>query len=303
MGYARILKDNSGRLSGYRECDGEVAFMPRQESYENIFRRVRIHLDSMEVLNHDFIKDRERVYRQGILLKGIVPADFRVFNAVYTGNHQVIYTPYGDAKVAHPSSFEALDTGIPGGRQFPFSYGRDEEFVYFFTGATDTRHAVRLKACRNPAAFSVLAGKYAKDDRHVYYEHSILKKADPKTFTVLRDGYARDCRHLFFHGNIVEDENGKTGIKETVLEEIRDLAQKHGVKKVILFGSRARGDFRRASDIDLAVSGGDISNFALDVDEETSTPLKYDVINLDEDIQEELRQAIESEGQVLYEEI
>lgn len=63
MGYARILKDNSGRLSGYRECDGEVAFMPRQESYENIFRRIRIHLDSMEVLNHDFIKDRERVYR------------------------------------------------------------------------------------------------------------------------------------------------------------------------------------------------------------------------------------------------
>lgn len=133
MGYARILKDNSGRLSGYRECDGEVAFMPRQESYENIFRRVRIHLDSMEVLNHDFIKDRERVYRQGILLKGIAPEDFRVFNAVYTGNHQVIYTLYGNAKVAHPSSFEALDTGMPGSRQFPFSYGRDEEFVCFFT--------------------------------------------------------------------------------------------------------------------------------------------------------------------------
>ncbi len=28
MGYARILKDNNGKLSGYRECDGEVAFMP-----------------------------------------------------------------------------------------------------------------------------------------------------------------------------------------------------------------------------------------------------------------------------------
>lgn len=24
MGYARILKDNNGKPSGYRECDGEV---------------------------------------------------------------------------------------------------------------------------------------------------------------------------------------------------------------------------------------------------------------------------------------
>lgn len=35
------------------------------------------------------------------------------------------------------------------------------------------------------------------------------------------------------------------------------------------FGSRARGDFKRTSDIDLAVSGGDFCRFALDVDEET----------------------------------
>ncbi len=48
-----------------------------------------------------------------------------------------------------------------------------------------------------------------------------------------------------------------------------------------MFGSRARGDYKRASDINLAVSGGDIYRFALDIEEETSTPLKYDVINLD----------------------
>ena len=40
-----------------------------------------------------------------------------------------------------------------------------------------------------------------------------------------------------------------TGIRETVIEEIRGLAKRHGVRKVILFGSRARGDYRRASDI------------------------------------------------------
>ena len=178
MGYARILKDNTGKPSGYRECDGEVAFMPEQQSYENIFRRVKIDLDTMEILNHDFIKDKQRVYRKGVLLRGITPEGFHVYNGIYTGNHQVVYTPYGDAKIAHPASFEALDEGMPYGRQFPYSYGRDEEFVYFFTGSTDTRHAVRLKACHNPQAFSVLPGKYAKDDKHVYNENWILKKAD-----------------------------------------------------------------------------------------------------------------------------
>lgn len=39
-----------------------------------------------------------------------------------------------------------------------------------------------------------------------------------------------------------------TGIRETVIEEIRGLAKRHGVRKVILFGSRARGDYGRASD-------------------------------------------------------
>lgn len=35
----------------------------------------------------------------------------------------------------------------------------------------------------------------------------------------------------------------ETGIREDVLEEIRSLAQKHHIDKVILFGSRARGGF------------------------------------------------------------
>ena len=41
-----------------------------------------------------------------------------------------------------------------------------------------------------------------------------------------------------------------TGIKPQVMEEIRELARKYDIEKVVLFGSRARGDFRRTSDID-----------------------------------------------------
>jgi predicted nucleotidyltransferase len=95
----------------------------------------------------------------------------------------------------------------------------------------------------------------------------------------------------------------KTGIKPIVLEEIFTLAHKYGVNKVILFGSRARGDFKRTSDIDIAVEGGDFVRFALDVDEETSTLLNFDVVDLRRNIQEELRNSIEKEGVIIYEKI
>lgn len=95
----------------------------------------------------------------------------------------------------------------------------------------------------------------------------------------------------------------ETGIPQIVIEELRGLARKYQIRRVILFGSRARGDYHRTSDIDLAVSGGDILRFALDADEETSTPLKYDIINLDQKINEELRKSIWTEGKTIYEKI
>ena len=53
--------------------------------------------------------------------------------------------------------------------------------------------------------------------------------------------------------------------------------------------------------IDLAVEGGDFVRFALDVDEETSTLLKFDIVDLGRNIQEELLESIRREGRILYE--
>lgn len=94
-----------------------------------------------------------------------------------------------------------------------------------------------------------------------------------------------------------------TGIREEVIKEIIALAQKHSVEKVILFGSRARGDYHRASDIDLAVLGGNVTEFSLDVEELTSTLLTYDVVDLSKNLQAEFRVSIEKEGKLLYEKI
>ena len=48
----------------------------------------------------------------------------------------------------------------------------------------------------------------------------------------------------------------KTGIKQNVLQAIIKLAKDNDVRKLILFGSRARGDYKERSDIDLAFYGG-----------------------------------------------
>lgn len=94
-----------------------------------------------------------------------------------------------------------------------------------------------------------------------------------------------------------------TGIKQKVVEEIRTLAKFYDVKLVKLFGSRARGDQKERSDIDLAVYGGRTAEFALAVEEETSTLLKYDVVDMGASLQQELRESIEKEGRILYEEV
>ncbi len=92
-----------------------------------------------------------------------------------------------------------------------------------------------------------------------------------------------------------------TGISDKVIEEIKALAKKYGVEYVKLFGSRARGDYRKTSDIDLAFCGGDAARFILSVDEDTSTLLKFDIVDMGSCVDEDLRTSIEREGVMIYE--
>ena len=90
-------------------------------------------------------------------------------------------------------------------------------------------------------------------------------------------------------------------LAQPILEGIIVLAKQYDIQKVILFGSRA--DNWERSDIDLAVCGGDVTRFSLDVDEVIPTLLMFDVVDLDEPVQPELRAAIQREGVVIYEKV
>ena len=51
----------------------------------------------------------------------------------------------------------------------------------------------------------------------------------------------------------------KFGLSDTVIKELQDVFRRHAnIKKVIIFGSRSKGNYRAGSDIDLAVIGNDI---------------------------------------------
>lgn len=90
-------------------------------------------------------------------------------------------------------------------------------------------------------------------------------------------------------------------LKPEIKQCIVTIAKKNNINKVILFGSRARGDNKERSDIDLAVSGGQIARFAIDVEEDIPTLLFFDVVDLDKPVQPELLDAIEQEGIIIYE--
>ena len=88
---------------------------------------------------------------------------------------------------------------------------------------------------------------------------------------------------------------------EHVYDQIREFARARNVRRVVLFGSRARGTNLPKSDIDLAFSGGDAVGFEEDIQERLWSLLKVDIINLDEPISSELRHEIDRDGRVLYE--
>ena len=77
--------------------------------------------------------------------------------------------------------------------------------------------------------------------------------------------------------------------------------QKYSINKVILFGSRARGDNTERSDIDIAVYGGDFDSFYWDIKEKVHSLLSFDVVEADKPISEELKQEIEKDGVIIYE--
>ena len=92
------------------------------------------------------------------------------------------------------------------------------------------------------------------------------------------------------------------GLSQQLIGQMVDIAKRFSVQKLILFGSRARGNFRKTSDIDLAIYGLDRARemaFRAEIDD-LPTLLKVDIVPICEDTDTVLLGEIERDGVVLW---
>ena len=92
-------------------------------------------------------------------------------------------------------------------------------------------------------------------------------------------------------------------LNDNIKNSIIESGKKYGIEKIVLFGSRARGDSKERSDIDLAVYGGNVEEFYVDIEENVFTLLKFDVVDMNGEVQTELVESIKREGVTIYEKI
>lgn len=96
-------------------------------------------------------------------------------------------------------------------------------------------------------------------------------------------------------------------LDEKVTLDLQNIFSKYiEIEKVILFGSRARGDNKYNSDIDLCMFGSKINHLiqakvSMDI-EEINTPLSFDILNFNELSKKELIENITNEGIEIYNE-
>lgn len=90
---------------------------------------------------------------------------------------------------------------------------------------------------------------------------------------------------------------------EEVIHIVTEICRKHAVKKVILYGSRAKGTARERSDIDIAVGGTkDFDRLVEDI-ENIPTLYTVDLVDLDTCTNTFLLEDINEYGRKIYEEI
>jgi predicted nucleotidyltransferase len=94
------------------------------------------------------------------------------------------------------------------------------------------------------------------------------------------------------------------GLSDNDLRLILDVFSKSSVEKAILFGSRAMGNYRYNSDIDIAVSGNlDIFGVQMIAEklDELPLPYKFDILSYEEIQNANLLSHIKKFGVLIYE--
>ena len=97
-----------------------------------------------------------------------------------------------------------------------------------------------------------------------------------------------------------------TGLRQPDLDIVLSILDKFpNVKEAIIFGSRAKGNFRNGSDVDIALKGENInletvSTFSYKLKVETILPYKFDVLDYQSINNSKLTEHINRKGISVY---
>ncbi len=87
-----------------------------------------------------------------------------------------------------------------------------------------------------------------------------------------------------------------------IIEMIRQFSD---IEETVIFGSRAKGNYKKGSDVDIAIKGKkvsreDVASLADLLNEESVLPYYFDVVHYDEIAEKELTEHIDRVGQSIY---
>lgn len=88
------------------------------------------------------------------------------------------------------------------------------------------------------------------------------------------------------------------GLSQREVDVMNEVLKSLDIQKVVLFGSRAKGNYKKGSDVDLAIVG-DERKVSYILNEETNLPYVFDVVNLHKITNKNLIEHIERIGKVL----
>ena len=121
--------------------------------------------------------------------------------------------------------------------------------------------------------------KYNKDNYKMYQFR--IKKSDEVLIKILDN---LDNRSAYIRNLILETIHSEILTIKQIKERIKPVIDKHGIDEVYLFGSNARGEANRDSDVDIYCSSGDVNSLFKEVDliEEFENALgkKVDVVTM-----------------------
>ena len=99
----------------------------------------------------------------------------------------------------------------------------------------------------------------------------------------------------------------KYGLKERDIKYITESIKAFSeIKEVVLFGSRAKGKFKKGSDVDMAIKGEDITHSTVTslshlLNEEKPLPYYFDIVHYEKIKEPELKEHIDRVGIAFYE--